>query len=504
MRITYLYILSCVLFLNGCISVGPDYQRPSVPIADYSDLLGNQGKDAGPSGNIDSEALADWWACFNDLTLSQLMDEALKKNLDLREARALVREARSQLIIDRADGLPQVNANGDYTRERTSANTQAGRNAENLVTDTYNAGFDASWEVDIWGGNRRAVEAAKADIMAEEANLESVKVSLAGELARTYVQIRTYQERIRVTKKNVEAQAETLAMLESKLRAGLSDELSVEQARYNLEDTRSALPDLFSGLESSINSLSVLTGNIPGKLHEQLSASVAVPVPPFEIVNDIPADTLRQRPDVRKAEWSLAAQTARIGEAEADLYPNFSLTGSIGLSALTSSSFFSSDSKTWSLVPGLHLPIFNAGSIRANIKVQEAKQEQMVAQYQNTVLSAIKEIRNALTDFYQEQQRLKVLESAVTAAQNAVKIAQDKYRNGLVDFNNVLDAQRSLYSFENNMVASRGAVTKNFISLYKALGGGWSWDPQETLSADTSPTKSACADFVFLQSSPLL
>ncbi len=476
MKAKYLLILSCILLLNGCVSVGPDYTHPPLPTPDYSDLLGAAVEDRACSASIDAQSLANWWNCFNDPGLSRLMDEALKKNLDVREARALVREARSQLIIDRADGLPQVDANGDYTRERSSANTEAGRNAEHLVTEIFSAGFDAGWEADIWGGNRRAIEAAKADIMTEEANLESVKVSLAGELAQTYVQMRTYQERIRVTKKNVEAQAETLAMLESKLRAGLSDELSVEQARYNLEDTRASLPDLFSGLEGSINSLAVLTGTIPGQLHDRLGTLVAVPVPPFEIVNDIPADTLRQRPDVRKAERSLAAQTARVGEAEADLYPNFSLSGSIGLSALASSGFLISDSKTWSLVPGLTLPIFNAGSIRANIKVQEAKQEQLLAQYENTVLSAIEEIRNALTDFYQEQQRLKSLEAAVAAAKNAVKIAQDKYRNGLVNFDSVLDAQRSLYSFENDMATSKGTATKNFIALYKALGGGWSWE----------------------------
>lgn len=466
MKVKYLLISSCVVILSGCVSVGPDYTQSPLPTPDYTDVLSHQAEDTGRVNAIDAESLANWWECFNDPLLSQLMDEALKRNLDLREARALVKEARSQLTISQADALPSINAIGDYTREKSST--------QNSVTNTYRAGFDASWEIDIWGGNRRAVEAVKADIMSEEANLDSVKVSLAGELAQTYVQIRTYQERIRVAEKNMEAQTDTLAMLESKYRAGLSDELSVQQARYNLENTRSSLPDLYSGLESNINSLAVLTGTIPGQLHGQLSDLAVVPVPPFEIVSNIPANTLRQRPDVRKAERALAAQTARIGEAEADLYPTFSLTGFFGLSALTSSNFISSDNETWNVIPGLSLPIFNAGSIRANINVQEAKQEQVLAQYEKTVLSAIEEIRNALTDFYQEQQRLKALEAAVTAAQNAVKISQDKYQNGLVNFDSVLDAQRSLYSFENDMAVSKGAVTENFIVLYKALGGGWS------------------------------
>lgn len=492
MRIRYLHTLCLALLLGGCVSVGPDYSEPIVPTPDYSDVLNKQDTKAGRTGSIDADSLADWWLCFHDPVLSQLMDEALNKNLDVREAVALVRQARSQLIIDRADGLPKANASADYTRERTSANVPAGRTADSLLSNTYTAGFDASWELDIWGGNRRAVEAAMADIMSEEANLESVKVSLAGELAQTYVQMRIYQERISVTNQNIKAQSDTLSMLESKYNAGLSDQLDVEQARYNLENTKSSLPDLYSGLESSINSLAVLTGTVPGQLHGQLAANNDVPIPPFELVRDIPTDTLRQRPDVRKAERTLAAQTARIGEAEADLYPTFSLSGTFGLSSSSSSSLISSTSKTWSVIPGLSLPIFNAGSLRANVKLQEAKQEQYLVKYESTVLSAIEEIRNALTDFYQEQQKMKALRSAVAAAKNAVVIAEDKYRNGLVNFNDVLDAQRSLYSFEDDYATSKGTVTKNFIALYKALGGGWSLN--NTYSNEDEPSKNSMSN----------
>ncbi len=474
-----LFLLWCVLVLGGCMSVGPDFKAKALPDPDYSDLLNSGNSDSSRSGAIDGASLANWWTCLNDPVLSQLMDKAFAGNLDLRQARAKVLEARSQLVIDRADGWPNLSAQGDYTRQRTSANTTAGQSGGDLVTGTYSAGFDASWEIDFWGGTRRAVEAAEADLKSQKANLASVKVTLAAELAKAYVTVRTCQEQIRVTKENIRAQTDTLEMLESKLAAGLSDELSVSQARYNLEDTRSTLPQIYSDLEAGINSIAVLTGQIPGSLHQGLALEKLIPVPPFGMVNQIPGNTLRQRPDVQKAEYDLAAQTARIGEATADLYPSFSLTGAFGLSSLSSATFFDSDSRTWSLVPGLTLPIFNAGSIRADIRVQEAKQEQLLAQYESTVLSAIEEIRNALTAFAREQQRQKALESAVAAAKDAVTISRDKYRNGLVDFDNVLDAQRSLCSFEKSLADAKGTVTSNFIALYKAFGGGWARDHME-------------------------
>lgn len=466
MKTKYLLIPSFIIVLNGCVSVGPDYKQQKLPTPDYSDILKKQTNKVGKASAIDTKSLINWWECFNDPILSKLMDEALIKNLDLREAQALLKQARSQLIVDEADSLPSLDASGSITREKNGGQSN--------ITNTYKTGFDASWEIDTWGANRRTIEATKADIMSEKANVESVKVSIAGEIAQTYVQIRAYQERIRVAYKNIEAQQDTLDMLESKLKAGLSDELSVQQAKYNLEETRSSLPDLYSGLESNMNTLAILTGKIPGELHKELVEVKAIPVAPFDIVTDIPADTLRQRPDIKKAEWDLVAQTAKIGVAQADLYPSFSISGFFGLSATTSSNFFSSSNESWNLIPSINIPIFNRDSIRANIKIQEAKQEQLLIEYENTVLSAIKEIRDALTNYYQEQQKLKSLQATVNAAKNAVEIAQNKYQNGLIDYDSVLDTLRSLYSFENSLATSKGAVTENFIALYKTLGGGWS------------------------------
>ena len=470
-----LVIPALALVVSGCMTVGPDYSQPPVPKPNYFDVLQSGTGDIRPRATITNESLADWWRIFNDSTLTGLMEEALESNLDMHEARSLVREARSQLRISQANLFPSLDAGGAYTRSRSSENAiSAGvSGAIDLESDYYSAGFDASWEIDIFGGARRSVEAARADIEVQQASLESVWISLIGELSQTYVDTRTYQHRLSVAEKNLRAQAETLSILVSRLAAGLSDELDVQQARYNLEQTRSTIPSLRSGLESSINRLVVLTGKMPGELHERLMAVKPIPVPPFEVVNDIPADTLRQRPDVRRAERELAAQTARIGEAESELYPKFTLTGSIGLASLKSSTLFNSESQTWSIGPGFSWPILHAGSIQANVRVQTERKNQLWAKYQKTLLTAAQEIRDSLTSYSQEQQRLAALQSAAEAAGLAVEIAQDKYRHGLVDFNSVLDAQRSLFSLEDEVVASQGILTQNFIALYKALGGGW-------------------------------
>ena len=370
-----------------------------------------------------------------------------------------------------------MDANGKYARTRTSENTAAGEAANATGTDLnsnfYRGGFDAAWEIDIFGGTRRAVEAAKADLESAEASLDSVWISLAGEIGQTYIQTRTYQRRIQVAEENLRVQQETYDILESRFKAGLSDDLAVQQARYNLERTRSTIPSLRVGLESVMNSLALLTGKTPGKLHDILKQPVAIPAPSMETVVGIPADAVRRRPDVRLSERRLAAQTARIGEAKAEMYPKFNLIGSIGLESQDSSELFSSDSKAWSVGPNVSWPIFHAGSIRANVKVQTARQEQMLAQYEKSVLSAIKEVRDTVTAFSQEQQRQAALSAGAEAARKAVAISQDKYRNGLVDFSNVLDAQRSLFSFEDELISSRGAISSDLIRLYKALGGGW-------------------------------
>lgn len=484
MKLKLLLIPTLCLSLAGCVTVGPDYKQPLAPKADVSGIAAAAAQE-GRRASISKQDLVSWWTVFNDPTLSELIQEALEGNLDVRQARAKVREARAQLTISRAGLFPSVDATGSYKQARAITTANADDEAMRAENTYYSAGFDATWEIDIFGGTRRGVEAAQADIQSEQASLESVWVSMAGEVAQTYVAIRSYQQRLAVAENNLKAQADTLEILEDRHKAGLSDELDVQQARYNLEKSRSTIPTLKSGLELSYNALAVLVGKMPGQLQKRLEKAQAIPQAPFNVVLKIPADTLRQRPDIRMAERALAAQTARIGVATADLYPKFYLIGSIGLESMKSSKLFNADSNVWSILPSVTWPIFRAGSIRANIEVQNAKQEQLAAQYDKAVLVAVKEIRNSLTAFNQEQQRLAALTAAVDAAQKAADIAQDKYRQGLVNFNDVLDAQRSLFSYDDERISSLATITGDIISLYKALGGGWQHMRTETPQQST-------------------
>ncbi|MCF8063738.1 MAG: efflux transporter outer membrane subunit [Desulfarculaceae bacterium] len=472
MKLKLLLIPMLCLTLAGCVTVGPDYQQQPAPKADVSDISDTPAGQVRRA-SITKESLVSWWKVFNDPMLSELIQEALGGNLDVRQARAKVREARAQLVISRAGLFPSVDVAGSYKQGRAITTADADGEAIRAENTYYSAGFDATWEVDIFGGTRRGVEAAQADIQSEQASLESVWVSMAGEVAQTYVAIRSYQQRLAVAENNLKAQADTLDILQARYQAGLSDELDVQQARYNLEKSRSTIPTLKSGLERSYNALAVLVGKMPGKLQKRLEKARTIPKAPFNVVLKIPADTLRQRPDIRMAERALAAQTARIGVATADLYPKFYLIGSIGLESMKSSKLFNADSNVWSILPSVTWPIFRAGSIRANIEVQNARQEQLAAQYDKAMLVAVKEIRNSLTAFNQEQHRLAALTAAVDAAQKAADIAQDKYRQGLVTFNDVLDAQRSLFTYDDQRITSQEAITGDIISLYKALGGGW-------------------------------
>jgi NodT family efflux transporter outer membrane factor (OMF) lipoprotein len=256
-------------------------------------------------------------------------------------------------------------------------------------------------------------------------------------------------------------------------QAGLSDELAVQQARYNLENTRSQIPTLRTGLEEAMNRIAVLLGEQPGKIHEEVKKQVPIPVTPLKVAVGVPADVLRRRPDIRRAERQLAAQTARIGVATADLYPKFTLSGSIGLEALSLRNLSSSGTWTLSGGPGITWAIFKAGAIRQNIEVQSALQEQYLIAYEGAVLSALGEVENALVAYAEEQQRRQSLSEATQAAQKAVELAQHKFQAGLTDFSNVLDAQRSLLSFQDQLAQSDGTVTSNLVGLYKALGGGW-------------------------------
>lgn len=464
--ISRLSVMCGVLIVTGCASVGPDYVRPDTSV---STIWHTQLKGGLATDERDPETLAAWWSTLNDPELDSLTKRAVVGNLDLKKAGARVREARARRGLAKADLFPTLDATGNASRSRSSEDTGGG-----MTGELYSVGFDAGWELDIFGGVRRSVEASQADLEASREGLRDVLVSLLAEVALNYVEARTFQNRLAVVEANLAVQNKTYQLTLWRRQAGLSDELAVQQALYNLESTRSQMPTLRTGLEEAMNRIAVLLGEQPGKVHEELKSPAPIPAAPLKLAVGVPADAMRRRPDVRRTERNLAAQTARVGVATADLYPKFKLTGTIGMAALTPGNLFSAGNQTNSIGAGITLPIFHGGAIRQNIEVQSALQEQSLIAYETAVLIALEEVENAIVAYAEEQQRLQSLSEATTAAQKAAELAQYKYQSGLSDFSSVLDAQRSILSFQDQMAQSSGTVTSNLVRLYKALGGGWS------------------------------
>jgi len=456
----------------GCASVGPNYVAPKTTLStDWSTQL----KGGLNAQEMNPQTLAAWWTTLDDPVLSRLIERAVSGNLDVKKAGARIREARAQRGLSEADRFPTLDASGSVVRSRGSEEMGSGK-AKSL----YAAGIDAGWELDIFGGVRRSVEAAEADLGATQEGLRDTLVSLLAEVALNYIDVRTYQARLAIAEANLAAQSETYQLTLWRSEAGVGDDLAVEQARFNLESTRSQIPTLRAGAEKALNRIAVLLGEQPGMVNKELESYKPVPVTPVEVAIGVPAEVLRQRPDVRKAERELAAQTARIGVATAELYPKFKLSGSIGLEAFSFGNLLSWASRTLSGGASVSWRIFDAGAIRQNIEVQSALQEQYLIAYEASVLGALEEVENALKAYAEEQNRRQSLTETTRAAQRAVDLAETKYKSGLADFTNVLDAQRSLLSFQDQLAQSEGTVTSNLVTLYKALGGGWtSLAPEE-------------------------
>ncbi|SFM42386.1 efflux transporter outer membrane subunit [Thermodesulforhabdus norvegica] len=472
--------IGVVLVFLGCSAVGPDYPgiRPRSPEQWRADTEGKVKQVQ----EMDEALLEEWWQIFDDPVLSRLESEAIRGNLTIKEAVARIKQARALLGVERAGFYPKADASGSYSRQRTSSALGE--------TDSFNIAIDSAWEIDIFGGTRRAVEAAVAELEAEEAGLEDALVSLTAEIALRYIELRTYENRLRVARDNMKIQEETYELNKSRYEAGLVDELTVQQALYNLEQTRSTIPLLQSSIEKTRNGLAVLLGKEPGEIDRILSSEGQIPAPPVEVAVGIPAEVLRRRPDIRQAERRVAAETAKIGVAKAELYPKLRLIGTIGLESLKAGDLFQWASRFWQIGPGVTWRIFDAGEIRQSIKAQTAAQEQAIIQYEATVLAALEEVENALVDFAKEQRRREALIKAVEAARRAERLAQDRYNAGLVDFVTVLDAQRTLRSLEDELVQSTGNVSAYLVKLYKALGGGWSPKHVESLIGENKENNS--------------
>lgn len=462
---TLLPAATMLLVFVGCAVVGPDYVPPEASLPGLWHVPATGGL---VGGHLDKKGLATWWSILNDASLTNLVESAVSGNLGLKEARARVREARARHGITEADRFPTIDARGSAKTSRGSEETGGGSERE-----LYAAGFDAGWELDLFGGRRRTIEAAEAELQAGEEDLRDVLVSLLAEVALNYVEVRSFQTRLSVAEANLDAQEETNRITQWRFQAGLTTQLDVEQAKYSLEQTRAQIPVLQTGLVQAKNRLALLLGKQPGFLEDILAERRAIPSTPLEVAVGVPADVLRQRPDVRRAERQLAAQTAKVGVATADLYPKFSLLGSIGLEALSMDNLFLWGSRTHSTGPTVAWPLFDAGAIRKNIEVQSALQEQALIRYEAAVLSALEEVENAMVAYAEEQRRRHALGEATQAALRALELAQGQYSAGLIEFTNVLIAQRALLSLQDQLAVSEGEVTSNLISLYKALGGGW-------------------------------
>ncbi|MBL8267186.1 efflux transporter outer membrane subunit [Steroidobacter sp.] len=464
--------------LAGC-AVGPDYRPPQTVTPEQWHQLPQTGVRVE---SPDAPSLAAWWTTLNDPQLNEFIERALADNKTVKQAYARVVQSRAQRAITGAGFWPNLGASSTASRSKSESSFNESGEVVSTVGESYSAGLSASWELDIFGGQRRSYEAATAQLAATEAELRDVLVVLLGDVALSYVGVRTAQSRLDFAERNLESQAEALDITRWRAEAGLTTVLDVESANTSYQQTLSQIPQLESNLSQNMNRLAVLTGQVPGALADSLKARKPIPIAPVEIVAGVPADVLRRRPDIRSAERSLAAQTAQVGVATAALYPSLSLSGSISWSSLTASDLFSGSRNERSGL-SLSLPLFNGGALRQNIKAQNAAVDQALASYESVVLAAYEEVENALDAWTSEQRRHVSLLEAVDSARRAAELALVQYNSGLVDFQTVLTADRQLLSLEDSLAVSDGEITGNLIRLYKALGGGWSVFPTATTAS---------------------
>lgn len=469
----YTLVFVSLIALAGC-TTGPDYvaPQPVVPGA-WSSESGEAGLPASES------AIAEWWTQFGDVELDRLIEDALGANQDLRVAQARLGEARALRGVGVAALSPTVDVKGSVERSRAREGGGEGGAASTGEREQtrYEMGFDAGWELDIFGGRRRALEAVDADLGAAEEALAGVRVTLVAEVARNFMELRGTQMRLGVARQNRDAQQALVSITESRYRAGLATELEVKQAQGQLSSAASTIPPLESQVLASIYGLGVLIGQQPAALVERLSPEAPLPAHPPIVPVGLPSDLLRRRPDIRQSERELAAASARVAEATADLYPKFSLTGSFGASSNDTAGLNLGSGSFWSIGPAVSFPLFDAGRVRANIAIQNARTEGALARYELSVNRALEDAEKSLTAYAKEQQRREILVSTVRVARDAVDIATEMYTKGLVSFLDVIQSQNALFDAEDRRVESEMLVLQDLIAVYKALGGGWEAPP---------------------------
>lgn len=462
------------LVTAGC-AVGPDYHPPQTAMP--AKWIGAAPPAASQSSAAAVE-LARWWRSFDDPMLDSLEDRAVQSNLDVRQAQSRLAQSRAARGVAVAGLGPSVGLNAGFTRSR---NAGAGQSAHNL----FQAGLDAAWEIDVFGGVRRTIEAATADVQASQEDLRSVLVTLTAEVAMDYVDLRGFQQEIEIAQENLKAQKHIADLTRKKHQAGLVGALDVANADALVAATAAQIPVLQTSTQQTIYSLSLLLGREPGALLKELSPVADIPFSPPAVPLGLPSDLLRQRPDIRRAEAQVHAATARIGVATAELFPKFTLGASAGFQSDRAENWFSWPQGTWSFGPSMNWTIFDSGANLWNIKIQDALTQQALLTYQQTILVALQDVENALVASTNEQEHRKALGQAVAANQKAVELATQLYAQGQTDFLNVLDAQRSLYVSQDALVQSTRTISIDLVALYKALGGGWS----EEAAAASQPSR---------------
>lgn len=467
-RLTSIASTSAALALSlaGC-AVGPDYREPSpqLPARWAADTAAPAAQAPAPDPS--------WWRRFDDTVLDQLIEQALQANTDVRIARARLRAARAASAQAEGALWPTVGAYGSATRS-----SDAGLDAR----ASYGLGFDASWEIDLFGGLRRGAEAAAADADVSAATLAATQVSLVAEVARNYVLLRSYQRRIEITQANLDNQSQTLQLTEWRAQAGLVGQLDVEQARANREQTRAQLPVLQDAATQTQHAIAVLLNQAPEALGKRLAAAPHPTIPDVgaQPMLGVPADLLRRRPDIVAAERGLAAATARIGVAESALYPSLTLSGTLGLQGAALSALSGSGAATRLIAAGIAAPLFDAGRLRQQVVIQNAEQEQAWAAYEAALTGALRDVENARASLANGRARSDALDQATQAARNAGLLANFRYRSGLVDFQTVLDTERTVRTLEDSQASTQADTVIAMIQLYKALGGGWTALPAPT------------------------
>ena len=455
-----------MLALTGCRSVSStDWETPAHPVPDA------WNSQLPEDELIAAQDLAVWWTQFEDETLTRLVQRSLDENLDLKNAAARVEEAFAIRGIAAGERVPQVSGSAGAFTTRLS-DSEGGANGDRTFT-AYSLGFDASWELDLWGRIRNSVDAADASARATIEDMRGVRALIAAQVTSGYITLRELQLRQALLIENITRQKDTLKLTQGRFDVGLVPQLDVNQAKVNLSRTEAALPQLVQQESEIIHALEILAGLAPGELASLLTAEAPVPLPAEENLQDLPANVLRRRPDLRAAEQRLFAAASNVGVARADLYPRVSLSGSFAWKASESGELFSGNSVSSNFGPGVYIPIFQGGRLRSQLDAAESRALQTELSYRQQVLEALGEVEDALTAYQQEKQRLEKLNEGVTAAEATVKQVRSLYENGLVTFLNVLDAERSLADQQDQAAASLGQSSRNLVSVYRAFGGGW-------------------------------